>query len=102
MKCEVSGRKLVEWEIREINGMPLIVCPDFDACDQGQPMPASPPEEPADPVGGEQKPADPVGGAQEPADPVSGAPGPDEIPDVPPELPAESTPAQARSRRGRS
>ena len=91
MKCEVSGRKLVEWQIREINGMPLIVCPDFDTCDQGQPMPASPPEEPADP-------ADETHG---PADPADETLGPDENPGVPPDPPAEREPAPARGRRSR-
>ena len=82
MKCEVSGRKLVEWEIREINGMPLIVCPNFDTCDQGRAASADSSEDPADPAGETL--------------------GPDENPGVPTEPPAEREPAPASRRRSRS
>ena len=51
MKCEVCGKKTSEWEIRDINNMPLIACRDPDTCDQGSPSGADPSEGPVDPAG---------------------------------------------------
>ena len=85
MKCEVCGRKTSEWEIREINNMPLITCRDPDTCDQGSPSGADPSEGPVDPV-----------------DPVGETPPSAEGPSPGPEPPVEPEPAPARGGRSRS
>ena len=83
MKCEVCGKKTSEWEIRDINNMPLIACRDPDTCDQGTPSGADPSEGPVDPV-------DPAGETPPSAEGPS------------PEPPVEPAPAPARGGRSRS
>ena len=97
MKCEVCGKKTSEWEIRDINNMPLIACRDPDTCDQGTPSGADPSEGPVDPVDPDPPSAEgPVG----PVDPAGETPPSAEGPS--PEPPVEPAPAPARGGRSRS